>query len=122
MTRSRQHEARTAWERIEALGGHGVWEPDMVVVSLAGTGVTDDDLKLFESFPHVQVLDLSETAVGDNGLSHLAKLSALAELIIVKTQISDGSIELFRRSHPAVKVTTQPHPKHAIDTFTGKPL
>src|SRR5947209_6453750 len=98
MARSRQHEARTAWERIEALGGHGVWEPDSVVVSLAGTGVTDADLELFESFPHVQVLDLSETAVGDDGLSRLAKLPVLEELIVVDTRISDASIERFRSS------------------------
>src|SRR4051812_37997786 len=114
MARSRQHEARAAWERIAALGGHGVWEPDMVVVSLAGTGVTDDDLRLFDSFPHVQVLDLSETAVGDHGLSHLAKLPALEELIVVDTPISQGSIERFRRSRPTVKVTTQPQPKNLI--------
>src|SRR4051812_2804623 len=122
MARSRRHEAQTAWERIEALGGHGVWEPDMVVVSLAGTDVTDDDLKLFENFPHVQVLDLSRTAVSDHGLSHLAKLPALEELIVVNTQISEGSIELFRHSHPTVKVTTQPPPKHAINPFTRKPF
>jgi hypothetical protein len=122
MARSRQQEARTAWERIEALGGHGVWEPNMVVVSLAGTGVTDDDLKLFEGFPLVQVLDLSETTVGDHGLSHLVKLPALEELIVVNTRISDGSIALFRSSHPTVKVTTQPQPKHAINPFTGKSL
>jgi hypothetical protein len=122
MARSRQHEARIAWERIEALGGHGVWGPDMVVVSLAGTGVTNDDLKLFESFPHIQVLDLSRTAVGDHGLSHLAKLPALEELIVVDTQISEGAIERFRSSHPTVKVTTQPRPKHTINPFTGKPL
>jgi hypothetical protein len=94
----------------------------MVVVSLARTGVTDDDLKLFEGFPHVQVLDLSETAVGDDGLSHLAKLPVLEELIVVNTQISDRSIELFRRIHPTVKVTTEPQPKQAINPFTGKPL
>jgi hypothetical protein len=122
MARSRKHEAQAAWERIEALGGHGVWEPDMVVVSLAGTGVKDDDLKLFESFPHVQVLDLSDTAVSDNGLSHLAKLRVLEELVVVNTQISNGSIELFRSSHPTIKVTTEPPMKHAINPFTGKPL
>jgi hypothetical protein len=94
----------------------------MVVVSLAGTGVTDDDLALFESVPHVQVLDLSKTAVGDDGLSRLEKLPALEELIVVNTQISDGAIERFRSGHPTVKVTTQPPPKHAVNPFTGEPL
>jgi hypothetical protein len=48
--------AQAAWEHIEALGGHGVCEPDMVVVSLSGTAIRDDDLALFREFPFVQIL------------------------------------------------------------------
>src|SRR5439155_24985930 len=97
MTRSRQHEARTAWERIQALGGHGVWEPDMVVVSLAGTSITDDDLKVFGRFPDIQILDLSHTTVGDAGLSHLTRLPALRSLVLVRPRVSAGAVDRFRR-------------------------
>jgi hypothetical protein len=117
-----EQEARAAWDRIESLGGHGVWEPDMVVVSLAGTGITDDDLKLFSGFPHVQILDLSDTGVGDDGLGHISRIPALEELIVVNTRISDRAVEQFRGSRPAVKVTTQRAPKGATNPFTGKPI
>jgi hypothetical protein len=120
--RPTEHEARAAWDHIKALGGHGVWEPDMVVVSLVDTSMTDDDLELFESFPYVQILDLSGTSVSDNGLDHLKAIPALEELIIMSTGISDGAIERFRESRPDVKVTTQPRPKGKINPFTGEPL
>jgi hypothetical protein len=92
----------------------------MVVVSLAGTGVTDDDLELFEKFPGVQILDLSETRVGDPGLSHLRKLPVLEKLTLVNTQVSAGAIESFLSHRPTVKVTTQPPATTAINPFTGK--
>ena len=137
--------ARAAWARIEALGGHGVWEPDMCVVSLARTAVTDEDLSLFRDFPYVHILDLSHTAIGDAGLihldglmalegldlsrtrtgdaglAHLARLAALQELTVIDTKISDAGLDAFRRARPAVRITTEPPPKGAINPFTGKP-
>jgi hypothetical protein len=92
----------------------------MVAVSLAGTDITDDDLRLFSGFPHVQILDLSDTEVGDDGLGHIARIPALEELIVVSTRISERAMEQFRSSRPVVKVTTQRTPKGAINPFTGK--
>jgi len=117
-----QGEDHDAWNRIESLGGHGVWDGHMVVVSLADTGVTDEDLSLFQDFPHVQILDLSHTAVGDGGMAYLAGLCALEALIIVDTQISEPAIKAFQRTHPSVKITTEPLPKDAVNPFTGKPF
>jgi hypothetical protein len=122
MAHSPEQQAQAAWARIESLGGHGVWEPDMVVVSLAGTGITNEDLKLFNGFPHVQILDLSDTEVGDDGLGHIAQIPALEELIIVNTRIGDRAIDRFRSRHPAVKVTTQSEPRGVINPFTGSPF
>jgi hypothetical protein len=67
----KQEKAQAAWDRIEALGGHGVWESDMVVVSFGKTKVTDEDLALFQDFPFVQILDLSDTIISDEGLAQL---------------------------------------------------
>jgi hypothetical protein len=117
-----QRKAQAAWYLIEALGGHGVWEPETVVVSLANTGVTDEDLSLFRDLPYVQTLDLSHTGVGDNGLAQLTGLRALEELVIVDTKISGPALEAFRRDHPSVTVTTEPPPKGAVNSFTGKPF
>jgi hypothetical protein len=123
MARSdKQKKAQAAWDRIEALGGHGVWESDMVVVSFGKTKVTDQDLALFRDFPFVQILDLSDTSIGDEGLAHLGDLQALEELIVTNTKISAKTLKAFQRAHPAVKITTGPPPKGTINPFTGKPF
>jgi hypothetical protein len=107
----RQRKAQAAWHPIEALGGHGVWNHEFVVVSLANTPVTDDDLVVFHDFPFVRILDLSHTAIGDNGLVHLAELRALEHLIVIDTKISGQALALFQSEHPTVKVLTQQPPK-----------
>jgi hypothetical protein len=117
-----QRKAQAAWERIEALGGGGVWDKTIVAVCLGGTGVTDEDLSLFRDFPYVRLLDLSRTGVGDGGLEHLNGLPALEELIVIGTRISGRALEAFRRDHPSVKVTTEPPQKGLINPFTGEPL
>ncbi len=58
-----QKQAEAAWERLMALGASGVWEPDMVVVSLSDTAINDNDLQVFRDFPYVEILDLSRTQV-----------------------------------------------------------
>jgi hypothetical protein len=138
--------AQAAWARIEALGGHGVWEAEIVVVALGRTAVTDEDLSLFRDFPYVQILDLSHTiigdaglahlaglealegldlsytGVGDAGLAHLAGLKALEGLSVIDTKISDAALDAFRRAHPSMRIVTEPPPKEAINPFTGKPF
>ncbi len=118
---AKDRRARAAWTRIEALGGHGVWEPDLCVVSLARTAVTDEDLSLFHDFPYVHILDLGHTGIGDAGLAHLARLEALEGLTVIDTKISDAALDAFRRARPSVRITTEPPPKGAVNPFTGKP-
>jgi hypothetical protein len=117
-----QRKAQGAWDRIEALGGGGVWERDMVCVSLADTEVTDEDLSLFRDFPYVQILDLSRTGVGDAGLAHLTGLRSLTALIVVDTGLSSAALEVFRCDHPSVVVTTEAHHKGAVNPITGQPF
>lgn len=104
------------------LGGSGVWDGDMVVVSLANTTVTDDDLSVFRDFPFVQVLDLSRTAIGGAGLAHLGGATALEELIVVDTKLSKPALAAFRKAHPGAKIVTEPPPKGAVNPFTCEPL
>jgi len=118
----KQRKELAAWERIEAIGGSGVWDNDTVAVSFSKTKVTDEDLELFRDFPRVQMLDLSHTGIGDKGLTKLENLKALESLIVIDTKISAAAIKVFQREHPSVKVTTEPPSKDAINPFTGKPI
>jgi hypothetical protein len=115
-----QRKAQAAWERIEALGGGGVWDGEIVIVALSNTAVVDEDLVLFRDFPFVQTLDLSNTAIGDSGLAYLAGLRALQELVVIGTKISPAGVETFCCQHPKVNVVTEPAPKGAVNPFTGK--
>lgn len=115
-----QRKAQAAWDRLMALGGQGVWDADNVIVSLADTAVTDDDLAVFRDFPFVQVLDISGTAVTGAGLAHLDG-AVLEELIAVGTRLSKPALAAFRAAHPGARVVTKP-PKGAVNPFTGEPL
>jgi hypothetical protein len=123
MARSaKDRKAQAAWDRIEALGGSGVWDADVVTVSLAGTSVSDADLTLFRDFPTVRTLDLSDTKITAAGLAHLEGLAALEELIVVGTKLTKAAIQKFRAAHPTVTVVTEAPQSGAINPFTGKPF
>lgn len=117
-----QQKAQAAWNRLMAFGGHGVWDGDVVIVSLADTSVTDADMAVFRDLPFVQVLDLSRTGVSEVGLAHLAGVTALTELIVVGAKLGGHALAAFRQAHPVVKVVTKPPPKGAVNPFTGEPL
>src|SRR4051794_3808030 len=76
---------QTALDRIEALGGSCVFDGTIQAVVLTGTRVTDDDLSLFNDLPTVEIMDLSDTLIGDAGLARLAHLERLQELVLVNT-------------------------------------
>src|SRR3954466_12860706 len=103
-----QRKAEAAWDRLMALGGHGVWDGDMVIVSLADTAVTDDDLAAFRDFPFVKVLDISGTGITGPGLAPLDGAAALEELVAIGTKLGRSALAEFRAAHPAVRVVTKP--------------
>ena len=113
--------AQAAWNRIEELGGHGVWEPDVCVVSLANTGVVDDDLVVLADVP-VQILDLSNNPLTDDCLKHLEQIESLESLALVGTEITATAIEQFKSARPNVDVRVEPIPKGTINPFTGEPF
>jgi hypothetical protein len=113
---------QAALDRIEALGGHYVFDKTIQAASLAKTGVIGEDLALFKDIPSVQIIDLSETRVDDAGLERLADLNELETLVLVNTLISKSAIEAFRDSRPDVQVTTSLPAKPRTNPFTGEPL
>jgi hypothetical protein len=117
-----QERAQAAWDRIAELGGHGVWEPDIIVISLAGAAVNDDDLTFLADLPFVQILSLSDNALTDACLVHLENLKSLESLVLTGTSISPNAIGQFRLRHPNVNVRDTPLPKETKNPWTGKPI
>lgn len=117
-----QERAQAAWARIEKLGGHGVWEPDIIVVSLVGARVNDDDLAFLADLPFVNILSLSDNALTDACLVHLETLKSLESLVLTGTSISPEAISQFRLRHPNVNVRDTRLPKETINPWTGKPI
>ena len=58
-----QEKSEAAFNRIQELGGDGVWDADMVAITMDGTDITDDDLAMFEDCDFVQILGLSNTKI-----------------------------------------------------------
>jgi hypothetical protein len=117
-----QKKAQSAWDRMEAMGGQGIWDSDMVEMSLADTEIVDDDLAVFRDFPYIEMLDVSNTAITGAGLVHLADLPNLETLIVVGAKISKADLAAFKKAHPNTTVVTKAAPKNAINPFTGKPF
>jgi hypothetical protein len=114
---------QAAWARIESLGGSGICEPEIVIVSFKDTSITDDDLAVFAAFPIVQMLDLSGTAITDKALTHLEHMTALESLDIIGTNITESAIAEFKLRHPSVDVTAKATPTEGrINPFTREPM
>lgn len=52
----------------------------------------NDDLRLLASFPHLEALNLADTAIDDEGLSHVAGCKRLKELDLSRTKITDRGL------------------------------
>jgi uncharacterized protein len=76
---------------------------DDFFVHVVGVGLndradlTDDDLVVLDSLPYVEQLFLSETSVGDAGLSHLTCMSGLTYLDLNETRVSDAGVAILKR-------------------------
>jgi RNA polymerase sigma factor (sigma-70 family) len=66
--------------------------PDLAVLSLDDTDVTDDDLKSLRTLPALRRLNLSETSVTDAGLVRLKECRLLDWLDIQSTRITEAGL------------------------------
>ncbi len=117
-----QEKSQAAFDRVHELGGNGVWESDMIVISLNGTDITDDDLALFDDFNFVEILSLSDTKITDAGLAHLNQLDRLETLTLVNTNVTEHGVAALRAALPNTKFVTEQILNDTINPFTGKPL
>lgn len=68
-------------------------QAQVVELSLARTGISDELFTFVADMPSLQRLDLRDTAVGDTGVSRLGAHPRLAELVLVRTHLSDAAVD-----------------------------
>lgn len=70
-----------------------VYLPDVTYVSLHGAAeFGDDDLALLLDFPEIEIVDLTGTRITDEGLPKLRQLRKLREVILDATHVTDSGI------------------------------
>ena len=115
--------AQAAWDQIEALGGSGVWEPEMCIVSFDQADIGDSDLALLADFPYVDTLDLSNNAgITDACIPHLQSLPNLETLILLNTSISNAGLAKLAEVHPDTDIQAENQGPDTINPFTGEPV
>jgi Leucine-rich repeat (LRR) protein len=87
-----------AAQAIQRLGGritrdeHIPGKP-VVIISLAGTKLTDLDLQTVAACKELRSLDLGRSTVTDAGLKHLTGLTQLTSLTLPNTQVTDAGMK-----------------------------
>ena len=87
-------------EWVRSMGGKAVVAGARLrEISLAGTHVTDGELRNLAQLEHLEKLDLSGTEVSDLGIQHIAAAAKLEELNLADTAVGDtGLAEVARIS------------------------
>ena len=81
---------------LENLRGVGRDHNGLLVLSLAGTLVTDAGLaRLPDLFPNLDWLELDGCAITDEGLTHLGRLGRLSQLFLNDTRVGDEGLRLL---------------------------
>jgi len=91
---------------IEKLGGRvSADETDGAMkVFLNRTTVGDEQLSVVQYLPEVQVLNLTGTSVGDDGLKHLHGLSQLKRIYAAHTNITEFGADALKQQLPDCEI------------------
>jgi hypothetical protein len=71
--------------------------PAVIVLDLAGSGITDRQVRLLKPFSHLQRLHLERNPLTDLALANLPTLSELSYLNLVATGITDAGLSELKR-------------------------
>lgn len=77
-------------QRIEALGGGSVWEPEMLIVSLIDAAVSDDEAAVLLGLTGVQQIALDASRLSFAVLCSIARIAWLQSLVLSRANLSDG--------------------------------
>lgn len=70
--------------------------PAIAFLDLAGSGITDKQLRVLKSLPRLQRLHLERTPVSDAGVAAIAECSGLTYLNLTGTAVSDAGLPALR--------------------------
>lgn len=82
--------------------------------------MTNEDLAVFANYPEIQILSLVATSVTDDGLKHLENLRNLQCLALRQTLVTERGVNDLRRLLPNASITMEGPPKGTISPFTGQ--
>lgn len=85
------HVTVTGWDRKDYAALKT--RPEVVVLQMANTDVTDRTLELIRDFRDLRELDLNDTSVTDDGLPIIAAFPKLQILRLARTKISDEGFQ-----------------------------
>jgi hypothetical protein len=77
-------------------------------LSVPSSRVTDHGVKHLQGHPELEWLDLSRTAVSDEGLKALTELSGLTTLFVLSTEVTPSGADAFRAKRPDVTLRYSP--------------
>jgi hypothetical protein len=84
------------------------------------SGIDDTAAAQLEGLSKLRTLDLSNTAIGNETLSRLGKLTGLTRLYVNETKVTADAISAFEKEHPDVVVSSGERPPRRIPLSPGK--
>jgi hypothetical protein len=82
--------------------------PGLKKLSLTLTGVTGAGLSALVSLRHLTDLYLIETAIDDDAVDPLSRLTPLRRLVLLRTALSDAGINRLRQALPETVIQIEP--------------
>jgi|GEM_PF-1024792 len=81
--------------------------PELAVVRLSGTSVSDAGLDHLLQLPQMSDLSLGQTRITDAGLAKLARLKHLRRLDLSGTRVSAQAVAELRKARPQLKIVAE---------------
>lgn len=89
------------------LGEYADKMPQLRVLSLEDTDISDVDLQFVKAFASLEELNLEGTRVTDAGLAHICEMSTLKEVSLKKTGVTNQGVAKLRDSIPSCIVLVE---------------